>query len=352
MESSRSLALIDANLNRSREGLRVLDDIARFLLADGPLCTQIKQLRHDLVTAEGSLKQVVPDLLHHRNVDADVGTAVSVDGEMSKSQVAEIAAANIRRVQEAMRSLEEFGKLHCTTFAEQTRQLRYRTYQIEQQLAQACDTTQRQRRARLESARVYVLITESLCRLPWKQTVAACITPGSILQLREKGLSAGELIRRSRWFVSACREAGCLAIINDRPDIAAIASADGVHLGQTDAAVADVRQLVTAPTLIGLSTHAPAQLTAAMQTTADYFGAGPVFSSGTKQFDKFAGLDYLRCVAQTADRPWFAIGGISIENVADVVAAGATRVAVCGAVIGTDAPGQAIADLAAALPAP
>lgn len=352
MELSRSLALIDANLNRCREGLRVLDDIARFLLTNERLCTQIKQLRHELVTAEERLKQAVPNLLHHRNVEADAGTSISVDGEMRKSRVAELAAANVRRVQEALRSLEEFGKLHSTAFAEQIRQLRYRSYQMEQQLAEACATFQRQQLPQLESARVYVLITESLSRLPWKETVQASVTEGGILQLREKGLSASELIRRSRWFVSACREASCLAIINDRADIAAMASADGVHLGQTDASVADVRQLLTAPQITGLSTHDPSQLTAAMQTPADYFGAGPVFSSGTKRFDEFAGLDYIRHVATTADRPWFAIGGITMKNVAAVAAAGATRVAVCGAVIGTDAPGKAISDLAAALPTP
>ena len=352
MESSRSLALIDANLNRGREGLRVLDDIARFLLNDGPLCTQIKQLRHDLVAAEGRLKQTVPSLLHHRNVEADAGTSISVEGEMSKTHVAEIAVANARRVQEALRSLEEFGKLHCTAFAERIRQLRYRSYQMEQQLSEACAVVQRQQCPQLESAGVYVLITESLSRLPWKETVRACLTQGGILQLREKGLSASELLRRSRWFVSACREAGSLAIINDRADIAAMASADGVHLGQTDATVADVRQLLTATQLTGLSTHNATQLAAAMQTPADYFGAGPVFTSGTKQFDTFAGLDYIRHIAATADRPWFAIGGITLENVAAVAAAGASRVAVCGAVIGTDAPGKAISDLAAALMTP
>lgn len=350
MESNRLLALIDANLNRCREGLRVLDDVARFVLSDSSLCEKIKQLRHGVVQAESPLRRDAPDLIHHRDVARDVGTAISVPGEFEKTNSSDIAAANVRRVQESLRSLEEFGKLVSRSFAEQIKQLRYRSYELEQDLLLLIEKTSSDQASQLQDARIYVLITESLCHLPWKQVVQECLKDGAdVLQLREKDLSGSTLLRRARWFCDACRDAGRLAIINDRPDIAILAEADGVHLGQDDLAVSETTRLVDTKTITGLSTHNPEQLKAAIDSKADYFGVGPVFSSSTKDFSEFAGLEYVRHVAATADRPWFAIGGIEEQNIAKVLAAGATRIAVCGDVIRSDAPARRLAELASAM---
>ena len=358
MELARSLALIDANLNRCREGLRVLDDLARFLISASELCEQIKRARHQLVAAEAVLRKSVPDLLKYRDVAADPGTAISVDNELTRTDIRRIASANVRRVQEALRSLEEFGKLHSSAFAHEVKQLRYRSYDLEQQLTTAIDclnTTgqdlRQSRQQKLHQADIYVLVTESLCRRPWQETVAACAARASLIQLREKDASTRVLLQKARWLCDVCRETGCLAVINDRPDIARLCAADGIHLGQDDASVEDARSIVGPQCLIGVSTHNPDQLGDAHLEAADYFGVGPVFTSGTKDFDNYAGISYVAAASAAAQRPWFPIGGITRRNLPEVISAGARRVAVCGEVIGSDDPGERISELRAILAA-
>ncbi len=142
------------------------------------------------------------------------------------------------------------------------------------------------------------------------------------------------------------RAAGTLFIVNDRPDLAVLADADGVHLGQDDLPVSAARRIVGSRALIGVSTHTIEQARQAVNDGADYLGVGPVFPSKTKEFEEFAGLDFVRQVAAEIRIPWYPIGGISLENLAEVQAAGATRVAVSSAVCGADDPAAAARELA------
>jgi len=121
-------------------------------------------------------------------------------------------------------------------------------------------------------------------------------------------------------------------MVNDRPDIAVLAEADGVHVGQDDLSVYEARRIVGADLLVGVSTHSLEQARQAVLDGADYIGVGPVFTSKTKQFESLAGLEFVRQVAAEISLPWFAIGGIEFENLEQVCEAGATRVAVCSAV--------------------
>jgi thiamine-phosphate pyrophosphorylase len=136
-----------------------------------------------------------------------------------------------------------------------------------------------------------------------------------------------------------------LAIINDRADIAAAVDADGVHVGQANLSVKDVRTIVGPRMLVGVSTHNIAQARAAVLDGADYLGAGPTFSSKTKSFDQFAGLPYLRKVADETRLPTFAIGGITAENLPNVLATGISRIAVSAAVTATPNPACAAKEL-------
>ncbi|MCA9028859.1 MAG: thiamine phosphate synthase, partial [Planctomycetaceae bacterium] len=126
--------------------------------------------------------------------------------------------------------------------------------------------------------------------------------------------------------------AGALFIVNDRPDIAALSQADGVHLGHDDMTVREARQIIGAGALIGVSTHNIDQARQAVLVGADYLGVGPTFPSTTKQFTNFPGLTFIREVATEITRPWFAIGGITSENLPEVIDAGASRIAVSGAI--------------------
>lgn len=352
-------ALLDANLNRAREGLRVLEDYARFILRDAHISESLKQTRHQLVASERLLRPSASELLSRRDVAQDVGTSVTTSAEMRRDTVNDIVAANARRVQEALRSLEEFGKLLDETFARQIKQLRYRVYELEQSLwlaaapfaiADDSMSTRTHRVRRLDAARLYVLLSEQLCRLPWKKTVQATLDGGAdIIQLREKSLSDSELVSRGHWLADACAAADALFILNDRCDLAVAARADGVHLGQEDTAIRAARAQISSDLLLGISTHDVRQIESACGAEADYLGVGPVFTSQTKQFEQFPGLEFVAAAAAKARCPWFAIGGIDADNVGSVCRAGAVRIAVSSAVIGADAPEAAARELRAAV---
>ncbi len=166
-----------------------------------------------------------------------------------------------------------------------------------------------------------------------------------IVQLRMKDASDDEIVAAGRRFASIAAAHGALFILNDRPDLVCATGADGVHVGQDDAPIADARAALGRDRLVGLSTHSPAQVDAAAELEVDYIGVGPVHATPTKPGRPAVGLELVRYAAAHATVPFFAIGGISTANVRAVRDAGATRVAVVRAL--TDAPD--VADAARAL---
>ena len=172
-----------------------------------------------------------------------------------------------------------------------------------------------------------------------------------MVQLRDKRADEEEVLRAASRFRSACAEHGALFWLNDRPDLALEAGADGVHVGQDDAPVASVRSEVGDRLLIGLSTHSPEQFDLGLSSEADQLSVGPVWETPTKEGRPAAGLSYVRYAAERgAERPWFAIGGITPDNVGEVVAAGARRIVVVRAIRDAAEPEAAAAALRAALP--
>ena len=181
--------------------------------------------------------------------------------------------------------------------------------------------------------------------------LAAALAGGvDMVQLRDKEAGDDELLRAAAVFRRLCEEHGALFWLNDRPDLAQACGADGVHVGQDDMPVAEVRGIVGPDVLVGLSTHSPAQLAAALDTGADQLSVGPVYATPTKEGRPATGLDYVRHAAESAgERPWFAIGGIDRDNVRDVAAAGARRIVVVRSIRDADDPREAAAALRAAL---
>lgn len=170
-----------------------------------------------------------------------------------------------------------------------------------------------------------------------------------MLQLRDPSLSDAELLEAAARFRALCDEHSALLWINDRPDLALRARADGVHVGQDDLPVDEVRRQVGDRLLIGLSTHSPEQLEAGVRAGADQLSVGPVWETPTKPGRPAAGLDYVRHASERRPPvPWFAIGGIDTSNVDDVVDAGAERVVVVRALRDADDPRAAAAALRAA----
>ena len=336
------LRIIDANLNRAREAARVLEDAARFAIDDAGLTESLKGLRHELTAASALL----PPLDAARDTPGDVGTGLWGAGERARASMHAVATAAARRLGEALRCLEEFGKLLDGSFAARMKALRYRSYDIEQRLLLRLAPTA------VRQWRVCVLVTESLCRrLPWDEVVAASLDGGAeAIQLREKSLSDRELLRRARRVVELCRDRAS-AIINDRPDVALLAEANGVHLGQDDFSVVDVRRMVGHRLLVGVSTHTMDEAARAIAGGADVCGVGAMFPSSTKRRAP-SGEAYLReFVAAHPNVPHLAIGGVSPDNVDRLVQAGCRGVAVASCVCGADDPRAVVDRLVATLSA-
>lgn len=329
-DHSQTLRIIDAAANRAREGLRVMEDYARFALDDANLTRQLKECRHLLREALAALP--AESLLRSRETEADVGTQISTQSETVRQSSLDVAQAACKRVQEALRSLEEFGKLWSTTSAAQLERLRYTIYTLEKGLL-LTDISSRT----LGERRLYLLATESACPHGLGPAVRGALAGGvGIVQLREKELPERRLIDLARRVREWTREANALFIMNDRADLAVVTEADGVHVGQDELSVKEARRIVGPHRLVGVSTHTIEQARRAVLDGADYLGVGPVFPSSTKAFEALAGLQFVREVAAEISLPWFAIGGINAENADLVVEAGAKRIAVSGAILGAE----------------
>jgi thiamine-phosphate pyrophosphorylase len=185
----------------------------------------------------------------------------------------------------------------------------------------------------MQSVQLYLLTSSDQCARGLEWTVAEALAGGvQAIQLREKGRADREVLSLAQSVRRLTRDSGALFIMNDRPDLARLAAADGVHLGQTDLALHDARRIVGPNATIGISTHCIEQARQAVLDGASYIGVGPVFPSATKSFDRFAGLDLVRQVSCEIRLPSFAIGGISSDRLNDVIQAGARRIAVSAAI--------------------
>jgi thiamine-phosphate pyrophosphorylase len=329
METAR---IIDAAANRAREALRVVEDYCRFSLNDPLLCRETKEMRHSLAECLGRTSHL--PLLQSRDTLGDAGTALSTASESHRDSPLDVARTNLKRLQEALRSLEEYGKVVDPEIGRAIERLRYRSYTLEKALVAGSSA-----RERLKNARLYLLITGSACATSLEFLIEESVAGGvDIVQLREKELADGELLARARRVRQLTRKAGALFIVNDRPDIARLCEADGVHLGQDDMPIQEARRIVGAEPLIGVSTHSLELVRRAVMAGANYIGVGPVFPSPTKQFAHFPGLEFVRTAFEETTLPAFALGGINHENVTEVLAAGAKRIAVSSAICAANDP--------------
>ncbi len=337
--------ILDASANRAREGLRVVEDYARFVLDDPGLTRRLKEVRHRLAEA---LRGFDPDLLiAARDTREDVGTHIMTPSEQVRENPRAVLSANFKRVAEALRTLEEYGKLVDVWLSGRFEVLRYDVYTLEKLTLTAVHAYRA-----LGEAKLMVLVggLPALGDLIW--IVGEALAGGAdIIELREKNLADRELLARAREVRILTAQAKARFILNDRPDLARLAGADGVHVGQDDLSIRDTRRIVGPNLLIGVSTHDGDQLDAAILAGAGYVGVGPVFPSATKEFSEpeLAGLAFVQAVAETTNIPWFAIGGITEENVERVLAAGATRIAVSAAVVRAERPRRAATRLKARL---
>ena len=331
--------LVDANANRVREGLRTLEDIARFVLDASELARDLKTIRHEITEAAARL--VGPTSMP-RDTAGDVGTEHVTDGELARPGLVAVAEAAGGRVTEGCRSLEEAAKVLDVggRVASALQSARYAAYDL------AAAVTAAVSRGRPSGWRVQVLLTESMCRGPWTQVLESAIAGGAdAIQVREKTLSPPDLLERVRAVIEIARPAGIPVIVNDRADVAVAAGADGVHLGQDDLPVESARRVVGGLALIGGSAHDLDEAARNQAAGCDYCGVGRFAASGTKPEASEGGPGLVRAMATAFPQwPQLVIGGVDLQNIDQVIAAGGCGVAMSAAICGADDPAGVVAD--------
>ena len=332
--------MIDANLNRSSEGLRVLEDVARFILNDAELCQRLKTLRHDLARETKSLSV---GLLSQRDSEHDVGHPHLIPPGEKKLNIKttslqgllDLVTANAKRVEESLRVVEELAKLpelssmlNSVSF-EQTR---FALYTLERDLISRIS-----RRDKIERiSGLYVILDRQFLAGRNELDIAGQIIEGGarVIQLRDKQSKKGEMLLIAEKLRDLCSQAGVLFIINDYLDLAMAVDADGLHIGQEDLPLPVVRRELPIDKIVGCSVTTLVQATKAQNEGADYIAVGSIFPTTTKREATVVGVNILKELKRIVSIPLVAIGGINQNNVGEVVAAGADAVAVISAVLG------------------
>jgi thiamine-phosphate pyrophosphorylase len=318
--------ILDANFNRAREAIRVAEDCGRFAFNDPAVTAMAKNLRNDL--REVLRFMPAQEFIAGRDTPGDIGTEITSPGETRRDDLADVARAACKRLTEALRTIEEYSKVVAPSQTFKVERMRYNAYTLEQRLEQRIQVGRR-----FAAVRLYVLLSSSLCRGSLRETARAAISGGAdAIQLREKDVPDDQFLARACELRELTDETGKIFIVNDRPDIAAIVGADGVHLGQNDLPIAEARRRLRPGALVGKSTHNAQQIRTAVNEGADYISVGPMFLTATKDAGPIVGVKLLKQALKETSLPIVPIGGINCDNMGKLLAAGAERVSVCSVI--------------------
>jgi thiamine-phosphate pyrophosphorylase len=322
--------IIDANVNRAVEGLRVVEELVRFVLEDKKLTGQLKALRAKIRRGSAELKV--------RSSETDVGREIYHTTEAARNTLLDIFTANIKRAQEALRVLEEYSKLVAPKHGAVYKAIRFKLYDLEKKIYYPL-----LRREKLDF-NLYVITDPVREHL---EAVKQAIRGGvKIIQLRDKTASKAQILKWAKQIARMTKKAGVNFIVNDHIDIAKIAGADGVHVGQDEKmSVRAIRKKLGEDKIIGVSVQNLKQASAAEKAGADYVGLGPIFPTPIKPDVKPLGLVLLRQMVQKIKIPVVAIGGIDQSNIKKVLETGCSRFAVIRAVLKKKNPARAVKKL-------
>jgi thiamine-phosphate pyrophosphorylase len=344
------LRILDANLNRAREGLRVVEDMARFVLEDRVLQRKTKAIRHRLASffasvagaprrATGLNKSRAPRVDRGRLIDlgrdaaGDVGKDSLTSTEAQRTTAAAFIQANFARIEESIRVLEEFSKSIAGEISPRLKSMRFEVYTLEKDYVRAANRAMNARS--LKGIGLYPIFDREAIgdRDPLKVAREILLGGVQIIQYRDKVSPAAEICEVCSALRKITSEKGVIFIVNDRVDIVQAVEADGVHLGQDDVPVQSARKLLGSTKIIGKSTHSLTQARRALKEDIDYVAVGPIFSTPVKTGAHPVGTQLIARVRALTDKPVVAIGGMNRHNVRDVLSAGADAVAVISAIL-------------------
>ena len=325
--------VIDANINRASEGARVLDDLSRFYFNDEALSERLKSFRHTIREKSLCLQS---KLIAQRDSANDVGLDISRKLEIDRREnLNDLVTANCKRIQEAIRSVEESLKIAGEyNLSKAFEGIRYISYSLEKACFKKVITVNK--KEKLETDLYCITASDHSLGRTNMEVVKAMINAGvKIIQYREKDKSLLEKYNECREIRKLTKDAAVTFIINDDIDIAILLNADGVHIGQDDLPIEEVRKLVGEEMIIGISTHSPAQALDAVKRGADYIGVGPLYKTFTKKnVCDPVGLEYLEFAVANIKIPFVAIGGIKEHNLGDVKKKGARCVSLVTEITG------------------
>jgi len=320
--------IIDANLDRAREGLRVLEDWARFGLGREDFVKQIKNYRqllgkHHLYIYKKS-----------RNYTNDKCTGLSHPEQFNRSTFNEIISTNAARIQEALRVIEEFAKNKNKELSALASKIRYEIYLLELDLLDS--TSNKELKEILFKTNLYSITHEN--KLLIKKIEE--ILEGGVKMIQHRFKNGNDLdnLKKAKIIKELCHQNDALFIVNDRADIALAVDADGVHLGQKDLCISSARKILGYSKLIGISANNESDIKKAIKDGCDYLGVGPVYASNTKQNKIPLGLKEIQRITKDISIPWFAIGGIKYENLADLKSNGVNKVAIVSELMDAENP--------------
>ena len=323
-KSSSVPRILDANLDRAREGLRIIEEWCRFGLENSQLAEECKQMRQEIACWHS------PEIRLARDTLNDPGKTLSHPKEETRNGIDHLLQSNLCRVQEALRVLEEYGKLYQAEMGIAFKNIRYKVYNLESNLLT------NSRYQKLNKSLLYLITYQSENLL---SIVKYALKGGvTLVQYREKNTDDIIRLETAQKICQLCHDYNSLFIMNDRVDLALAVNADGVHLGQQDVPIALARQILGANRIIGRSTTNPQEMAKAIAQGADYIGVGPVYATPTKPGKIPAGLEYVNYAQKNCPIPWFAIGGIDKENISEVITAGAKQVAIVRAIMKANDP--------------
>ncbi|HAS27689.1 MAG TPA: thiamine phosphate synthase [Dehalococcoidia bacterium] len=338
---NQSLRIIDANLNRIGESLRLLEDVARLILNDANLSKKLKAIRHNLEDVDFNFKK---QLLQARQADSDVGAEIKVDRQLGKRDLPTAVIANSRRIEQSLRVIEELAKTPDIALgSNEFEKARFELYTIEKGLVSRL--LRKDKADRIKG--LYVIVDTDSLKGRNHLDIAKKILEGGtkIVQLRDKTTHKKDLLSIAVELNRLCREYNALFIVNDYIDIAIASDADGVHIGQDDIPLPIARRLMPMDKIIGYSVYTPEEAVNAQQDGADYIATSAIYPTCSKADVKVIGLEGLQRIKDKSIVPLVGLGGITYDNISEVISYGADSVAVISAILGARSPDEATRQL-------
>jgi len=327
-EDLRIFQIIDANLERAREGLRVLEDWARFGLGENNSVKRIKNFRQILG------KNHLEIYKQTRNYIEDQSKGLSHVEQFNRKTPQQIISSNAGRVQEALRVIEEFSRLHNNKLSKIASEIRYEIYTLEIDILSLSKFKNSEKILKENDLYVITDHKENLLGIIEEILIAGV----KIIQHRFKTGTDKDHLQEAIQIKNICKRYNSLFIINDRVDIALASNADGIHLGQDDLDLKTARKLLGYSKIIGTSANNEIDIANALKDGCDYIGIGPVFETATKKNKKPLGIENIKTLTKDLNIPWFAIGGIKSNNISYLKRNGFKKVALVSELMNSEDP--------------